>query len=178
MNGEHRTDIALVRYTDVSEEEYLDYIGEWESQTGKVVPVQSERRSRSFAEMRKKWENDESDEAYANGFVPATLFFLVRGDRRILGAIHLRHQLNDRLRANGGHIGYGIRPSERRKGYGKKMLELLLSRLRERGLKKVMLTCDEDNIGSMKIIEGCGGVLQDKVVFKGTWTRRYWIDLA
>lgn len=99
-------------------------------------------------------------------------------DDRILGAIHVRHHINHpKLKVVGGHIGYGIRPSERRKGYAKEMLRLALSEARTIGLNKVLLTCDENNIGSYKTIEANGGILESSIVVEGKNKRRYWISL-
>ena len=92
--------------------------------------------------------------------VPDTLFWLV-DDGKFIGRVSLRHELNDRLKRYGGHIGYYIRPTERKKGYGLKALELALPEAKKLGLKKVLVTCDENNPASLKIIEKCGGVLQD-----------------
>ena len=112
------------------------------------------------------------------GFVPATNFWLVSGDRYI-GRVSLRHQLNDNLLQMGGHIGYTIRPSERRKGYGTIALELALEEAKKLGLEKVLVTCDEDNVASRKIIERCKGAFENAVP-QGDGKppkRRYWIEL-
>ena len=168
--------IALVRYDAVSESEFSSYTDEWEASGEVIVPSSADRKGRGFKEMRVKWAADETDQAFASGFVPSTLFFLTGPGGRILGAIHLRHVLNDRLRLHGGHIGYGIRPSERRKGYGALMLGRLLDLVKARGWDRVLLTCDEDNLGSRKTIEKAGGVLEDRGEFEGAMTRRYWIE--
>lgn len=167
----------LVRFDRVSASEYVDYIQEWENRGERVIPSSSRRDGRSFAEMSAKWRDDETAIAVQKGFVPSTLYFLVTGEGRILGAIHFRHHLNDRLRENGGHIGYGVRSSERRKGYGRLMLQLLLDRLRAHNVERVMLTCDEMNVASRRTIERCGGVLAAKVDFDGVPTRQYWIEI-
>lgn len=110
------------------------------------------------------------------GFVPQTDFWLIV-DGCYVGRTGLRHHLNASLERFGGHIGYEIRPSMRRKGYGTLQLKLVLPRAWELGLKRVLITCDDDNIGSAKIIEHNGGVLQDKVDnARSTLTRRYWIQ--
>ena len=96
------------------------------------------------------------------GFVSESVCWLVEGDRYI-GRIAIRHELTEHLKKVGGHIGYIIRPSERKKGYGKKILELALEKCQELGLKKVLVTCDEDNTASRKIIESNGGIFENKV---------------
>lgn len=169
--------LNLVRYDEVSEEKYIDYISEWETHKEKVIPSAARREGRSFLEMMNKWREDETDIPVSKGFVPATLYFLINESGRILGGIHFRHYLNERLRQDGGHIGYGVRKSERRKGYAREMLNLLLKKITKLKIDKVMLSCDDDNIGSAKTIESCNGIMQDKVVFENVLTRRYWITL-
>ena len=113
------------------------------------------------------------------GIVPQSGFWLVRNGR-MLGRINLRHSLTPELEHEGGHIGYDIRPSERRKGYGTLILDLTLDKARSRGLRRVLLTCDTDNIGSAKIIERNGGKLGGKAISNksGKHISQYWIDLT
>ena len=92
--------------------------------------------------------------------VPNLTFFLVReNDNKIVGMINIRLTLNSNLKKSGGHIGYGIRPSERRKGYNKINLYLGLRVLQEYGIKEAMLSCKKDNIGSSKTMIALGGKL-------------------
>jgi predicted acetyltransferase len=170
--------LKLIRYDEVTEENYVDYISEWENNREKVVPGAARRDGHPFSEILNKWREDETDIPVSRGWVPGTLYFLVDPGGRILGAIHFRHYLNERLYQNGGHIGYGIRKSERQKGYAHAMLNLLLEKIKPSGIQKVLLTCDEDNIGSARTIESCRGILQDKVLFENVLTRRYWIVLG
>ena len=169
--------LKLVRYDEVSEENYIDYISEWETYQEEIIPTAVRRDGRPFSEMVNKWREDETDIPISKGFVPATLYFLIDDRGRILGGIHFRHYLNERLRQNGGHIGYGVRKSERRKGYAHEMLKLLLEKIKKSGIDQVMITCDDDNPGSAKTIESCHGILQDKVMFENEFKRRYWITL-
>lgn len=93
------------------------------------------------------------------GNVPDSTFFLLDLDRDIfVGAINIRHYLNDYLLAHGGHIGDGVRPSERRKGYATVMIMLALKECKKLGINKVLMVCDKDNIGSRKSIINNGGV--------------------
>ena len=110
--------------------------------------------------------------------VTATLYVCVRKtDGRIVGMIDLRHRLNDFLAAYGGHIGYSVRPDERRKGYAKWMLAQVLKHAKTRGLSRVLITCDEDNEGSRRTIEANGGSFERTVCLDGESIRRYWIEL-
>ena len=96
----------------------------------------------------------------SNEKVPAETYFLVReSDNRIIGMCNLRLSLNDNLIKLGGHIGYGIRPSERQKGYNKINLYLALKRYQELGIPEVILDCDKDNPASYKTMEALGGKL-------------------
>lgn len=112
------------------------------------------------------------------GRVPETVYWLIV-DNIHTGRVSVRHRLTEGLERYGGHIGYDIRPSMRRKGYGTLQCRLALEKARAIGLERVLITCDDDNVGSRKIIEANGGVLQDKID-NGRYalTRRYWIDLT
>jgi predicted acetyltransferase len=112
------------------------------------------------------------------GVVPMNTYWMVRPDRVILGVSKLRHHLTPSLLDHGGHIGYYIRPSQRRQGYGGLLLALTLAMARERGIQRVRITCDTDNIGSARIIEKNGGVLSGQMVYPGTGTQisQYWIE--
>src|SRR5260370_3227999 len=94
------------------------------------------------------------------GWVPASDFWLIDGDE-FVGRLSVRHELNEQLLLFGGHIGYEIQPSKTKQGYGKEILRLGLEKARDIGLHMVLGTCDEDNIGSKKIIEHNGGKLED-----------------
>ena len=110
------------------------------------------------------------------GMVPASHFWLISANHRYIGDVDVRHRLNESLRRFGGHIGYKIRPAERRKGYGKLICRLGIEQARKRHIDDILITCDDDNIGSYKIIEANGGVLLDKIDNnRGVLTRRYWI---
>ncbi|MFE3317521.1 GNAT family N-acetyltransferase [Nocardia sp. NPDC059195] len=92
-------------------------------------------------------------------------------DGEIVGFLSLRHELNEFLRAEGGHIGYSIRPARRRQGHATRALALALARAAELGIDDALVTCDDNNVASARAIERCGGTLDD--VHNGK--RRYWI---
>jgi predicted acetyltransferase len=110
------------------------------------------------------------------GWVHCTYWWIVEGDA-VLGAIALRHELNDFLLRAGGHIGYGIRPSARRHGLATWALGQVLSEARAHGLDRVLITCADDNVASARIIEHHGGVLEDVRDTELGRTRRYWVSL-
>jgi predicted acetyltransferase len=110
------------------------------------------------------------------GLVPQTDYWLI-ADGEFAGEINIRHALTESLERFGGHIGYRVRPSMRKKGYGTLQLQLVLPYCWAMGLERVLITCDDDNIGSYKIIEANGGVLLDKIDNgRESLTRRYWIS--
>jgi len=111
------------------------------------------------------------------GFATGEVYLAVV-ENKIVGTIAIRHTLNETLLNTGGHIGYGVRPSERRKGYAAKMLSLALEKCRKLGIEKVLVTCDKNNIGSAKTIIKNGGVMENEFVEEnGNITQRYWINL-
>lgn len=112
--------------------------------------------------------------------VPSSTYIAVREiDERIVGVCDFRHHIDHPvLSLWGGHIGYSVRPSERRKGYAKEMLRLVLIEAKKLGLERVMVTCDADNVASEKTILANGGVFEKDVTVDGEVIRRYWIELA
>jgi len=126
-------------------------------------------------------KNQEKGKDLPDGYVPASVYWLVDGNK-FIGRVSIRHKLTELLRKQGGHIGYVIRPSERRKGYGIKILALALKKAKHLGFKKVLITCNEDNIGSKKIIEKNGGIFENKMRADlgddyGKIKLRYWINI-
>ena len=107
------------------------------------------------------------------GYVPCTYLWIVDGDT-FLGSLAIRHELNDFLFNQGGHIGYSVRPSARRRGHAAAALANALPIARELGIARILLTCDEDNAGSRATIEKNGGIYEDSRNGK----RRYWIGSA
>lgn len=116
--------------------------------------------------------------AESENLVPDSTFFCLDEDRDIfVGAVNIRHYLNERLLLGAGHIGDGVRPSERRKGVATRMIALALEECRKLGISKVLMVCDKENIGSAKSIRSNGGVLENEIEIYGVTRQRYWIDL-
>lgn len=126
-----------------------------------------------FLRVRRDYERGEK---LPKGHVPTSFYWLVDG-KKFIGEVNIRHRLTKNLQKMGGHIGYRVRPSERKKGFGKKILALALKKAKALKLKKVLLTCDDKNTGSWKIIESNGGVLKKKAQYKGKLKRYYWIKI-
>jgi predicted acetyltransferase len=141
-----------------------------------------ERLGRDYAAFLRALDEEARGVELLPGLVPQNVYWLVRRDASgpvIVGASRLRHTLNATLEDVGGHIGYDVRPSERRRGYGTLLLALTLPRARALGLPRVLLTCYAENVASARIIEKNGGVLASQSVSPrtGTLVSRYWIEL-
>ena len=118
------------------------------------------------------------EDTVPKGLVPSSTYLAVREkDNYIVGMIDIRHYLNEYLTQVGGHIGYGVRKTQRNKGYAKQMLKLALEKCKELKIKKVLITCDEDNIASEKVILSANAKLEDIRNVDGENKKRFWIDL-
>ena len=127
-----------------------------------------------FEELKKR----SCEDTVPKGLVPSSTYLAVREkDNYIVGMIDIRHYLNEYLTQVGGHIGYGVRKTERNKGYAKQMLKLALEKCKELKIKKVLITCDEDNIASEKVILSVNAKLEDIRNVDGENKKRFWIDL-
>lgn len=136
-------------------------------------------KSNNFEEWLENLKKESSKDTCGEKWVPATTWLVIReSDKKIVGVIQLRHELNDFLLNRGGHIGYEVRPSERRKGYATEMLRLVLMESKKIGLKKVLVSCTKSNIASAKTIIKNGGVLEDERIWTdGSIYQRYWIEI-
>ncbi len=153
--------------------EFLDFGGSMDGAGGL-------RRLESGRAWLDEVERFSRPETVPEGKVVSTQFILVReADDRLLGMLQLRHDLNDYLRRVAGHIGYSVRPSERRRGYAKRMLAMALDEARKLGLERVMISCSVENEASRRTILSNGGVFESTVLDEtdGELLERYWIEL-
>lgn len=162
------------------EEKYRGHLNEmmdeWSEADEKIIPYSIRRNDyRNFD----KYLNNLEIRTASDGLVPDSTYFCLDEDRDIfVGAVNIRHWLNDSLLLNGGHIGDGVRPSERGKGIGTKMIALALEECRRLGILRVLMVCDRNNIASARIIQKNGGILENEIVVNGVVEQRYWIDLG
>ena len=165
--------IKLVKLTSEYKTQLFDIMDEWVLSGEKIMPTAIAINDYHDFDY---YMNHLCREKEINGIVPETTFFCLDLDRNIfVGAVTVRHYLTERL-LNAGLIGDGIRPSERRKGYGSAMVGLALLEAKKFGLNKVLMCCDKRNIASAKSIMNNGGVLENEVEINGIIKQRYWID--
>ncbi len=168
-------DLCLIKLSCAYKDQLFDMMDEW---------VSMEPNSSPYAIFRCDYHDFDHYLAHlevtkpTEGLVPDSTWFCLDRERNILvGAVNIRRYLNDKLLECGGHIGDGVRPSERRKGVATAMIGLALEKCRELGITRVLITCDKDNVGSAKSIQRNGGVLEDERLLDGKIVQRYWIDL-
>ena len=168
--------LKLVKLDKKYEKHFSDMMEEWYSTGEKIIPYAIRRLDfRDFDYYMNNLEVKDNKE----GLVPDSTFFCLDEERDIfVGAVNIRHYLNDSLLLNGGHIGDGVRPSERRKGVAVEMIGLALKECKKLGINKVLMVCDRKNIGSAKSIMYNGGVLENEVMIDGIVEQRFWIDIG
>ncbi len=170
--------LYLVAPSVEHEDAYDKMMVEWEESEGYIYPGAIRRRGMTYTLWLDMIEAYRRRETCPSHLLPSDTFFLLNEHSRILGAISIRHYLNEQLLKFGGHIGYGIRPSERRKGYATIMLKLSLDRCKNMGLHRVLITCDKSNIVSSKTILVSGGALENELTEdNGDIVQRYCIEV-
>lgn len=170
-------DLKLVEPTREYQVEYLDMIEEWKETGEKMVPFTLRFDCTDFDAFLQEIQHQKEGQLENVDFANNTTYWLVNSGHRLLGAVNIRHYLTPGLLEIGGHIGYGIRPSERQKGFATKILSLALLKVKELGVDRALVTCDKNNIGSAKTIINNGGILDSEAVIDGRVTQRYWIDI-
>lgn len=178
MNHEQGSDIYLVKPTNLYKEKVLAYKKEFAENNEYI----SGSASLGSADTYELWLANVDDEKFNNPKakrVAATQYLVIRkSDRKLIGMVSIRHELNDYLGQYGGHIGYSVRKSERRKGYATQILKLALAYCHSLGIKRVLVTCDKENIGSATVIRSNGGKLENEVIDDDRATiQRYWITI-
>lgn len=161
--------------------EYLDEFVKYNSNINGTGSLDKIYDGYTFEEALERCLNMKNEE-YTKSInrVPGKTFLLIRkNDNKIVGTINIRWNLSEKMLEFGGHIGYGIRPTERRKGYNKIQLYLVLLEAQKLNLDKVMIDCSVDNLGSDKTIKALGGILERCELDESdnTMTNVYWINV-
>lgn len=170
--------VYLVIPSKEHKDAYIEMMIEWEDTKEHIYPGAIRRRGTDYSNWLEMLESYSKNETCPSHLVPSDTYFLVNEYNKLLGAISIRHYLNDQLLQLSGHIGYGIRPAERRKGYATVMLKMALEKCIDMGIKQVLITCDKSNIASAKTIIANEGVLANELVEdNGNIVQRYWIEV-
>ena len=170
--------LELIKPTANLEKDFFAMISEYRENS--EIYVYHDIALRSFQKFLTEMEKSEKGIDLKPNLVAQTTFWLVKDGTTIVGESRLRHALTPDLRLEGGHIGYAIRPSQRRKGNGTEILRLTLLEAKKMGFDKVLVTCDKDNIGSSKIIIANGGVLDGEGISKRSRkiVQQYWVPIV
>ncbi|AJG93103.1 GNAT family acetyltransferase [Bacillus anthracis] len=169
--------VSLLTPTTDLQDEYLDFYNEWKDSGETMIPWVISKDPSNFPAMVQELLDAHNGVNLPQSWVPDSTYWLVTDNNRIVGAVNIRHSLTEHLFNAGGHIGYGIRPSERRKGYATKLLELSLEKTKKLNITRALVVCDEVNTASEKTILHNGGVRDDDFIeADGNVVRRFWIE--
>lgn len=158
---------------------WIEYYNEYLEDNNNLDPL-NYSRYRTYEDFLIKIAKEECISKSTSKTVPTSSFLLIK-DNQIIGHIFIHHMIDlDLLRSYEGHIGYGIRPVMRNKGYGTKMLGMALEKCRDLALKEVFISCDRENIASAKVIENNGGILLEEAYIpeENAIFRKYKIELS
>ena len=173
-------DLVLVKPSYEYKDLIVDMLDEWVEYNQTHITDHSPRAIfKDYQDFDVYLENFVKEEIDPKpGYVPASTYFALDKERNVIvGACQIRHYLNESLNSGGGHIGDGVRPGERRKGYATEIIRLALQKCKELGIKEVMISCNDDNIGSKKSILKNGGVYDRSTLDDGKVLEIYWIKL-
>ena len=162
-------------------EKYNDMMAEWCARETQIAPWFLDRPIASidefawFVRMLDDCEHGIVDKRFS----AASSYFAVDENDNLIGAASLRHYLTVEGFHSWGHIGYGVRPAERRKGYAAQILKMTLAQAKKKGIYKVLIGVHDGNTGSWKTVEKCGGVMENIVHIENDDEpiRRYWINI-
>ena len=168
--------LKLVKLEEKYKEQLFEMMDEWSNSGEKIIPYAIRKADYHNFDLYR--ESIEVKEETENSVLDSTYFALDIERNIFVGAVNIRHYLNNQLLKNGGHIGDGVRPSERRKGYATEMIRLALEECKKIGIDRVLMVCYKDNIRSRKSIINNGGVLENELPAEdGKIDQRYWISL-
>lgn len=173
-------DCILIRPTGEYADQIREYREEFLAAGDSMDGTGALRRIEDPEEYIKLCADFEDESKVPSDRVPATQFMYIRRrDNRLVGMLQVRHRFNAYLKVYAGHISYSVRPSERRRGYAKAMLKAALPFCSELGLSRVLVTCDEGNVGSERTILANGGVYESTVhePDENVDIKRFWISL-
>jgi predicted acetyltransferase len=162
--------------TPEDEQAYLKFLEDWKDEN-LIVPYSARLLGKTFEAFLEFLKLNEKNSIDPMNRVPETIYVMVDDQQTIVGALSLRHYLNQRLYELRGHIGYGIAPSFRKQGLGSLMLKMSFEYCKTMNIPEVLITCDKTNIGSSLVIQNNGGILENEVLDVDHYIQRYWIRL-
>lgn len=155
-------------------EKLKDYIEEHHANGEMSISASNRMPTMAYEEWIEKLKHDESGENKEWGISET---YILEDNNKVIGMLNIRYTLSEEMADIYGHIGYGVRPSERRKGYATYMLKEALIKCKEKGMSEVILGCYEDNLGSNKTIINNKGILYKKSKMKDKESLYYKIKL-
>lgn len=162
-------------------EKYNDMMKEWVESNTQIAPWFLDTPFKTIEEFAKlvqkldEYENANQDKEFCS----TTSYFVVDENDKLIGAASLRHYLTIKGLNSWGHIGYGVRPTERKKGYGTEILRLVLKEAKNKKIYSVLIGAHKSNVGSCKVIENCNGILENTITDpddSNEQINRYWIN--
>lgn len=170
-------EIKLVDITEIDEKNYLEYINEWKENNESIFPSVCEQNGKTYSDWIKSQFPLLNSDTKSKVQAKSETFFLIEDNGYIIGAINLRYDLTPEALKNEGHLSFGVRPAERRKGYAFIMLKQSLNTLRLNRVNKALITTNRDNKAAKNTIKKIGGKLENSYELNGNVIDRYWIEL-
>jgi predicted acetyltransferase len=171
------TNIKLILPSIEYKNSYIGLVTEFVINNEPFIPFPLKMEFKDFTQMVKKLRGYAKGENLMPGFVPHSTYWLV-SDMEIVAVSNLRHKLNEKLLKEGGHIGYGVRPSSRKKGYATILLAETIKKAKAKGINPILVTCEKENVPSARVIQKNDGILEDEIfspAHNGI-IQRYWIQ--
>ena len=168
--------IRLINPHTSYKQSYIDLLMEFKEIQEPLIPFPLKLDYSDFPKMIGMLKGYSEGRNLKSGFVPHSTYWLIADDE-VVGVVNLRHELTANLLKEGGHIGFGVRPSARNQGYATVLLKKTITKAVEKGISAILVTCEKKNIASARVIQKNGGIL-DSEVFSPTHNdiiQRYWI---
>ena len=171
--------LSLIEPAERFRESYLQMVNEL-NEAGDLHPKSPDLWAvKDFNMYLNRVRNHAQGIDFEQGWVSYSVYWLINKNNEVAGLVYIRYRLTPSLEKFGGHIGYAIAPSHRRKRYGTAILKFALEKAKLLGIKRALITCNSDNIASRKIIKTNGGIFQDETPVEDSEknSQRFWIDI-